>query len=137
MTPQIKNIAEIEADRVFKATDSVGGWQSVSFGDSVTHAVIVRGFGGWDELCSLLPENMEEMFRKKFIRLYNECKRQGVEGAGYLPGRAEIENNAKGFRHPEDIIPIKDKARIPFGGQRQLPLFPHEDQAQKVPEEVS
>lgn len=111
----IEDRAELEAHKVVEAVRRIGGYKSVKFEDPVTMAVVAQGFNGWSNLCNDLTENQVKWFVRDFVKIYAAYKRQGIEHAGHLPGKTEIENTANGFDYDTPVM-IGDSRKL-----KQLP----------------
>jgi hypothetical protein len=94
----LEDKAHIEATRVLTAIKRVGTYSSVAFDDPVTQAVIAQHFGGWHRFADM-REDGEKWFIKDFAKAYASFARAGVKQNSALPGRAEIENNFRGYEH--------------------------------------
>ena len=105
--------AEVEADKVLAAMETVGGYRSVVFDDPVTQAVIRNAYGGWAQLCRESSVRDRKWWRKEFAKTYAAYSRQGVRLYGHLPGMAEIANTASGYApdgDPPVLIGLPDHA---------------------------
>lgn len=94
----LEDRAHVEATRVLTAIKEVGTYESVYFDDPVTQAVIAQHFGGWHRLADM-REDGEKWFIKDFAKAYASFARAGIKENSALPGRAEINNNFRGYEH--------------------------------------
>ncbi|GAB6112484.1 DUF6475 domain-containing protein [Desulfomicrobium salsuginis] len=94
----LEDRAHLEATRVLTAIKEVGTYESVHFDDPVTQAVIAQHFGGWHRFAEM-REDGEKWFIKDFAKAYASFARAGIKQNSALPGRAEIENNFRGYEH--------------------------------------
>ena len=106
----IDDIALVEADKVVNAIRSIGYYNSVTFGDPATMAVIEQGWGGWMKLCELRDDEIK-WFRKDFVGIYKAYSRQGIKQYGHLIGYHEDHNLGKFPEHVPDPVLIGDQAK--------------------------
>jgi hypothetical protein len=110
----LDDIAYVEADKVIRAVAEIGQYQSVTFDDPVTMAVIKQGWGGWIKLCELKDEEIK-WFRKDFAKIYKAYANTGIKKYGYLVGQWEFQNLEHGYPDhvPEPVlIGNEDRALI-------------------------
>ena len=81
---ELKVQAEQQAQEVLMAVRQKGRYANVLFADPTTQAV-VKGLGGWQELCNQKQED-EKWFIKNFVDDYPKYKRQGVEDKTAMRG---------------------------------------------------
>lgn len=91
---KMEHRAEVEALKVLEAIQEVGRSKAVVFDDSVTAAVVARGFGGWFKLSSSHRVANDTWFIKDFCQRYVAFTEQGVEHMGALAGEYGTENIA-------------------------------------------
>ena len=89
--------AEVEASRVIEAVRRHGHYETVSFDDPVTHAVIVQKYGGWIRLCRehLTTENAVRFFPVEFQKAYKAFKASGLEDHRPLIGAGSSDRHNK------------------------------------------
>lgn len=87
---KVEDIAEIEASKVWKAINQVGGYSAICFDDATTQAVILHAFGGWPKLCEETLVDQQKWFMKDFVKFYGSFFRQGLRVTGALPGRGGL-----------------------------------------------
>lgn len=107
----LEDKAHIEATRVLTAIKRVGTYDSVAFDDPVTMAVISQNFGGWHRFADM-RESEEKWFLKDFAKAYVSFARAGIKQNSALPGRAEIENNFRGFEHRSRLAIIGSPEKV-------------------------
>ena len=96
---------------VKEALERIGTYQSVRFRDPVINACI-NALGGWVRLGELDNQAIE-FVGNEFRKLYRQFVRTGeIPEIEYLPGRVEIQNNARGFT--EHIpVPLQAGTALP------------------------
>jgi hypothetical protein len=105
------DVAALEALDVLQKIKSIGSYDSVTFADPVTMAVIDRRFGGWPRACEL-EEPDEKWFLRDFVSAYSSIAKGGnVPKLPHLPGRLEIENGGGEF---SDNGPRRLDATLPL-----------------------
>jgi hypothetical protein len=81
-------------EKVYKATSSIGAYESVQFDDPVIHSCI-KLMGGWVELCRVKTDEMKWK-QKEFEKLYSVFSQRSSHPK-YLVGITEHENSMRGF----------------------------------------
>lgn len=99
-------------EKVYKATSSVGSYESVKFDDPAIHSCIEM-MGGWPELCLIKPDEMKWK-QKEFERLYAVMEKRNSH-TDHLPGIIEQQNSVRGFDQPAQVKMIGE-----FGKVREL-----------------
>lgn len=100
----IEDISLVEADKVITAISEIGYYNSVTFDDPVTMAVITQGWGGWMKICELRDDEIK-WFRKDFAKIYKAYSNQGIKSFGHLVGFHEDYNiNRWPGKVPEPIL---------------------------------
>jgi hypothetical protein len=107
----IEDIAYTEADKVVNAVKRVGYYDSVTFDDPVTMAVIAQGWGGWMKLCETLRDDEVKWFRKDFVRIYKAYSNQEIKQYGHLVGFHEDRNQIGYPEHVPEPIMIGDNEK--------------------------
>lgn len=93
---------------VIEALSSIGCYQSVEFQDRAIHSTI-EAMGGWVELSKITNDEIKWK-QKEFENLYAVVS-GGNDYPEYLPGRFEIDNNARNF-----IQNIPERVKVGFDG---------------------
>jgi len=96
---------------VEKTIRGIGNYESVQFDDPVIHGVI-ESLGGWSDYSDFNNEKLVWK-QREFINRYKVLERKTHGHPEYLPGRVEIDNNARNFLEKIEVkrIAIKDKTR--------------------------
>jgi hypothetical protein len=97
--------AIIAWEKVLKGKSKAGQYQSVKFDDPVIHTVI-KLMGGWGAVCRLEGHDDEKWQRIDFEKTYKAMQGVSKDHPVYLPGIAEIENEAVGIEHKKPVVMI-------------------------------
>jgi len=73
MQGSLQERALIQADKVLDAVRRVGYYDTPSFDDPITAAVV----GNWKHLCKTLAPEKEDFYRKSFVERYIAYSREG------------------------------------------------------------
>lgn len=124
-----ESLADAAWARVYAAIGNEGGYQSVGFDDPLIH-VVVQMMGGWVKLCAMDNEAIK-WAGKDFVRMYRGFVGKPLpEYPRYLPGLAEIDNSARGYKcEPPKLLGDYDKARLVFEGGSDKPALPSRSMA--------
>ena len=110
--------AEVAWMRFLGAVREIGGYESVNFGDPVTHAVVMDLWGDWPTAC-LLDEKETPFRHQDFVKLYRIRAKQGADQrVEHLPGFTEVDNRRRGFL--THIPPVR---RIGDGSSDRVPAL--------------
>lgn len=103
---EIENTAQIQAGIVLNTIKKHGIYKSIKFSDEVTQAVILRGFGGWVDLCNDLKVENEKWFIKDFIKMYIAYRNKNICENGFMAGVHELKNKSN-YNSPKILIEAK------------------------------
>lgn len=98
-------------EKVQKGKSKAGQYQSVQFDDPVIHTVI-KLMGGWAAVCRLEGHDDEKWQRIDFEKTYKAMQGCNKDHPLYLPGAAEVQNSAKGFPAPKEVLAIGEKVEL-------------------------
>jgi len=115
--------AIIAWEKVQKGKSKAGQYQSVKFDDPVIHTVI-KLMGGWGAVCRLEGHDDEKWQRIEFEKTYKAIQGSNKDHPEYLPGIADVENEARGLEYKKPIIIITsqpEKKALPPIERKELP----------------
>lgn len=125
----LEDIAYAEADNVVNAVREIGIYESVTFDDPVTMAVIAKAWAGWMKLCETLRDDEVKWFRKDFVRIYKAYSNQDIKFYGHLIGFHEDHNiqNYKDHVTPPKLIgdPKKAQKVLEYKSKRKFKVIEH------------
>jgi uncharacterized protein (DUF736 family) len=98
-------------EKVLKGKSKAGQYQSVQFDDPLIHTVI-KLMGGWGAVCRLEGHDDEKWQRIDFEKTYKAMQGCNKDHPLYLPGSAEVQNSAKGFPAPKEVLAIGEKVEL-------------------------
>lgn len=98
-----ESAAILALDKVERAAQRIGAYQSIIFDDPVIHATI-DALGGWVHIASEIPEHEWTWFKKDFLKTYQAmAKNPGREAPKSLPGKFEMQNACENRESPEPV----------------------------------
>ncbi len=110
-------------EKVLKAKSKAGQYQSVKFDDPVIHTTI-KLMGGWGAVCRLEGHDDEKWQRIDFEKTYKAMQGLNKDHPAYLPGMAEVGNEARGIEYKKPIVMIAaqaEKKALPPVERKSLP----------------